>query len=88
MTQLGGGSFFSVTVHAAAPGAHYLLDISVSGAPGLSLTRIWRRNVRYADSAGHVLLVLSAGSQSEAGISLIVEGEGMYNFHNVVLSKI
>jgi len=33
MTQLGGGSFFSVTVHAAAPGAHYLLDISVSGAP-------------------------------------------------------
>jgi len=47
MTQLGGGSFFSVTVHAAAPGAHYLLDISVSGAPGLSLTRIWRRNVRY-----------------------------------------
>ena len=88
MTKLGGGSFFSVTVHADSPGAHYLLDISVSGVPGLTLTRIGGGMSATADSAGHVLLVLSAGSQSEAGISLIVEGESMYNFHNVVVSKI
>jgi hypothetical protein len=88
MSKLGGGSFFSVTVHAPSPGARYLLDISVSGVPGLTLTSITGGTSATADSKGHALMVLSAGSSAEAAISLIVNGSGMYNFHNVVVSRI
>lgn len=88
MSKLGGGSFFSVTVHGATPGARYLLDISVSGAPGLTLTSITGGTSATSDSKGHALMVLAAGSSSDAAISLTVNGLGMYNFHNVVVSRI
>lgn len=88
MTKLGGGSFFSVIVHADAPGARYLLDISVSGPPNLRLDNAWGGSSATADSKGHVLMVITAGSNSDAAISLVVDGSGMYNFHNVVVSRI
>ena len=88
MTKLGGGSFFSVIVHADAPGARYLLDISVSGAPGLRLDSAFGGASATADSKGHVLMVVTAGSNSDAAISLVVNGSGMYNLHNVVVSRI
>jgi len=88
MSKLGGGSFFAVTVHGAAPRARYLLDISVSGAPGLTLTSITGGTSATADSKGHALIVLAAGSSSDLAISLTVNGVGMYNFHNVVVSRI
>jgi hypothetical protein len=88
MSRLGGGSLFSVIVRPDSPGARYLLDISVSGAPNLTLTKIGGGASATADSKGHVLMVLAAASAAEAGISLMVDGVGMYNFHNVVISRI
>ena len=88
MTKLGGGSVFSISLHANSPGVRYLLDISVSGAPGLTLTSITGGTSATADSKGHVLIVLAAGPSADAAISLIVSGVGMYNFHNVVVSRI
>ena len=88
MSRLGGGSFFSVIIHADAPGARYLLDISVSGAANLTLAKIGGGASATADSKGHVLMVVAAGSAAETGISLMVDGVGTYNFHNVVVSRI
>lgn len=88
MTKLGGGSFFSISLHASLLGARYLLDISVSGASGLVLTSIAGGTSATADSKGHVLMVLDAGPHVDAAISLVVNGAGMYNFHNVVVSRV
>jgi hypothetical protein len=88
MTKLGGGSFFSISLHANSPGVRYLLDISVSGAPGLTLSSITGGTSATADSKGHVLMVLDAGPHVDAAISLVVNGIGMYNFHNVVVCRI
>jgi hypothetical protein len=82
------GSFFSVIFHADSQGARYLLDISVSGAPNLTLTKASGGASATADSKGHVLMVVVAGSGAEASITLMVDGPGMYNFHNVVVSRI
>jgi hypothetical protein len=88
MSKLGGGSFFSVIVHSDAPGARYLLDISVSGSPGLRLDSVYGDAAASADSKGHVLMVVTTGSNADAVISLGVTGSGMYNFHNVVISRL
>ena len=88
MSRLGGGSFCSVIFHADSPGTRYLLDISVSGAPNLTLTKIGGGASATADSKGHVLMVVVAGSGAETAISLMVDGVGMYNFHNMVVSRI
>jgi hypothetical protein len=88
MTNLGGGSIFSVVVHGDAAGARYLLDISVSGAPGLVLEATGGGASATADAKGHALFVITTGSSRDAGISLVVKGTGMYNFHNVVVSRL
>jgi hypothetical protein len=88
MSKLGGGSFFSVIVHSDAPGARYLLDISVAGSPGLRLDSVYGDASATADSKGHVLMVVTTGSNLDAAVSLGVTGSGMYNFHNVVVSRL
>jgi hypothetical protein len=88
MSKLGGGSFFSVIVHSDTPGARYLLDVSVSGSPGLRLDSVYGDASATADSKGHVLMVITTGANADAAISLGVTGNGMYNFHNVVISRL
>jgi len=88
MSRLGGGSFISVIFHVDSPSARYLLDISVSGSPNLTLTKLGGGASATTDGKGHVLMVVAADSGAQTGISLMVDGVGMYNFHNVVVSRI
>ena len=75
-------------MHSDAPGARYLLDISVAGSPGLRLDSVYGDASATADSKGHVLMVVTTGSNLDAAVSLGVTGSGMYNFHNVVVSRL
>jgi hypothetical protein len=57
-------------------------------APNLRLDTVPPGASATADPAWHVLMVITAGSNRDAGMALGVIGGGMYNFHNVVISRI
>ena len=73
ITKLGGGSFYSIALHASLLGACYLLDISVSGAPGLVLSSIVGGTSATAEGKGHALMVLDAAPHVDAAVSLCSE---------------
>ncbi len=81
------GGFIVVRAAPAAPGSRYLLDVRLS-ALAQSFVRSYDGTVVRADAQGHALFVVTAGADRTAVLSLTVDGTGLYNFHDVTISRI
>jgi hypothetical protein len=81
------GGFIVVRAAPAAPGSRYLLDVRLS-ALAQPFVRSYDGTVVRADAQGHALFVATAGADRTAVLSLTVDGTGLYNFHDVTISRI
>ena len=81
------GGFIVVRAAPAAPGSRYLLDVRLS-ALAQSFVRSYDGTVVRADAQGHALFVVTSGADRTAVLSLTVDGTGLYNFHDVTISRI
>src|SRR5262245_40217228 len=79
-----GGGFVGMFAIGTQPGHHYLFDVSVSA--NVTLETYQGTTVK-ADNKGHAFFVVTAANDGTASITFFVR-DGLYNFHNVVVSKI
>ncbi len=87
MSRATPGGFIVVRAAPAVPGSRYLMDVRLS-ALGQPLVRSYDGTVVRADPQGHALFVVTAGADRTAVLSLTVDGTGLYNFHDVTISRI
>ena len=81
------GGFIVVRAAPAVAGSRYLLDVRLS-ALVQPFVRSYDGTVVRADAQGHALFVVTAGAARTAVLSFTVDGTGLYNFHDVTISRI
>jgi hypothetical protein len=81
------GGFVSIRVAPASSGTRYLLDIRLSGV-SQPLVRTYDGTAVRADANGHALFVVTGKPDQTATLTFTIDGDGLYNFHDVTISRI